>query len=106
MAPMVIGTNPIIQAVTSSSSLLQNSTVSVAPYDMISVFGTNFCPNCTSTQVLTGSPDVVTSTYPTQLQFNSTTKLPQRNFPGRILARYRVCRSMRRCCLPPTRRLI
>ena len=47
--------------------------MSVAPYDMISVFGTNFCPNCTSTQVLTGSPDPVSSTYPTQLQFNSTT---------------------------------
>jgi uncharacterized protein (TIGR03437 family) len=72
-APMTIGNNPIIQAVTSSSSLVQNSTSSVAPFDMISIFGTNFCPNCTSTQVLTGSPDPVTFTYPTQLQFNSTT---------------------------------
>ncbi len=73
MAPIVIGNNPIIQAVTSSSALLQNSTVSIAPYDMISIFGTNFCPNCTSTQVLTGSPDPVSLTYPTKLQFNSTT---------------------------------
>ncbi len=73
VAALAIGNNPIIQAVTSSSALLQNSSVSVAPYDMISIFGTNFCPNCTSTQVLTGSPDPVSLTYPTQLQFNSTT---------------------------------
>jgi uncharacterized protein (TIGR03437 family) len=40
---------------------------------MISIFGTNFCPNCLSTQVLTGSPDPASLAYPTQLQFNSTT---------------------------------
>ncbi len=74
-ATLVIGTNPIIQAVTSSSSLIQGSTVSVAPYDMISIFGANFCPNCTSTQVLTGSPDPVTLTYPTSLAFDSTHSL-------------------------------
>jgi len=68
---MTIGTGPIIQAVTSSSSLLESS-VALAPYDMISIFGTNFCPNCLSTQVLTGSPDPASLTYPTQLQFNTT----------------------------------
>ena len=72
-AAFTIGTNPIIQAITSSSALVQTNSVSVAPFDMISIFGTNFCPNCTSTQVLTGSPDPVTFTYPTLLQFNSTT---------------------------------
>jgi uncharacterized protein (TIGR03437 family) len=74
-ATLVFGTNPIIQAVTSSSSLLQGSTVSVAPYDMISIFGSNFCPNCTSTQVLTSSPNTTTLTYPTSLAFDSTHSL-------------------------------
>lgn len=71
-ATLTIGTNPIIQAVTSSSSLLQGQSVSVAPYDMISIFGANFCPSCTSTQVLTGTPDPVTLTYPAALPFDGS----------------------------------
>ncbi len=74
-ATLTIGTNPIIQAVTSSSSLLQNQSVSIAPYDMISIFGANFCPNCTSTQVLTGTPDPVTLTYQTALPFDGSHSL-------------------------------
>lgn len=72
-ASLIFGTHPIVQAVTSSSSLLESSgTVTVAPYDMISIFGANFCPNCQTNQVLTGAPDPVTLTYPTTLPFTPT----------------------------------
>jgi len=67
-----IGANPIIQAVTSSSALLQNGgTPSIAPYDMISVFGSNFCAQggsgCGSNTILYGTPDPVLQNYPTFL---------------------------------------
>ncbi len=65
---LYFGSYPIIQAVTSSSSLLQGAAVPpVAPYDMISIFGSNFCPDCATTDVLTGSPGAVNLTYPTSL---------------------------------------
>ena len=80
-AQLNFGSNPIISAVTSSSSLLEGSTPTVAPYDMISIFGANFCPNCTTTQVLTNSPDPVTLTYPTSLQYyNATTGVASGNY--------------------------
>jgi uncharacterized protein (TIGR03437 family) len=67
------GTNPIIAGITSSSSLLQTGGVpTLAPYDMISIFGANFCPSCASNQVLTGSPNAVTLTYPASLTFTPT----------------------------------
>ena len=40
---LTIGSNPIISAVTSSSTFVQNSPATVAPFDMISVWGSNFC---------------------------------------------------------------
>ncbi len=43
---IAIGINPIVQAVTSASSYMQAAPpllTSVAPYDIVSVFGTNFC---------------------------------------------------------------
>ncbi len=43
---IAIGINPIVQAVTSASSYMQAAPpllTPVAPYDIISVFGTNFC---------------------------------------------------------------
>ena len=71
---LTIGAGPIIQAVTSSSSLIQFSAPtlpSIAPYDMISLFGANFCSQggtgCASNQILYGSPDPVLQTYPTTL---------------------------------------
>jgi uncharacterized protein (TIGR03437 family) len=45
---------------------------------MISIFGANFCPNCTTSgtgSILTGSPDTVSLTYPTSLPFDSTHSL-------------------------------
>ncbi len=73
-ATLSIGSNPIIQAVTSASSLIQvtpPTVPTIAPYDMISIFGANFCSSggtgCSSSQVLTGSPDPVLLSYPTSL---------------------------------------
>jgi uncharacterized protein (TIGR03437 family) len=65
-----IGSYPIISAVTSSSTLTQVSPPtlpSMATYDMVSIFGSNFCPVCTSTQILYGAPDPVLQAYPTFL---------------------------------------
>ena len=71
---LTIGAGPIVQAVTSSSSLIQFTAPtlpSIAPYDMISLFGANFCSQsgtgCSTNQILYGSPDPVLQTYPTTL---------------------------------------
>ncbi len=73
---LYFGSSPIVQAVVSSSSLLQTGVIpTVAPYDMVSIFGSNFCPNCASSgngSILTGSPDALTLTYPTSLAFTPT----------------------------------
>ncbi|MCX6606133.1 MAG: putative Ig domain-containing protein [Acidobacteria bacterium] len=70
-ATLSIGNNPIVQAVTSASAYLQvnpPSLQTIAPYDMISIFGTNFCTSggtgCSSSQVLYGAADAATLTYP------------------------------------------
>ena len=73
---LAIGSYPIIQAVTSSSALVQASAgviPSVAPYDMVSIFGSNFCPICSSSQVLYGAPDPVLMSYPVTLSPDSGT---------------------------------
>jgi len=73
---LAIGSYPIIQAVTSSSALVQASAgviPSVAPYDMVSIFGSNFCPICSSSQVLYGAPDPVLLSYPVTLSPDSGT---------------------------------
>jgi len=66
-----IGSNPIVDAVTSAASFQQvtSPTVqTVAPYDVLSVFGSNFCSSggrgCASSDVLYGAPDPVTFAYP------------------------------------------
>lgn len=70
-AILSIGNNPIIQGVTSASAYQQVTAPalqSIAPYDMLSVFGTNFCSSggsgCSSSQVLYGVPAPLTLTYP------------------------------------------
>jgi uncharacterized protein (TIGR03437 family) len=80
-----IGSNPIIQSVTSASSFIQVSAPTlplVAPYDMVTLFGTNFCSSggtgCSSTQVLSNTPDPVTLRYGTTLSpdaFSATQRL-------------------------------
>jgi hypothetical protein len=65
-----ISAGPVIQEVTSSSSYQQVSagqTQSIAPYDMISIFGTNFCassqPACDSTVLMPGVLNSATLVY-------------------------------------------
>lgn len=50
-----IGSLPSISEITSASAFIPETTV--APYDIISLFGYNFCPTCTSSQVMLGTPD-------------------------------------------------
>jgi hypothetical protein len=63
-ATLTIGTGPIIQAITSASAFTQvalPANPSVAPYDMLSIFGSNFCSSggtgCGSSQILYGVQD-------------------------------------------------
>lgn len=76
---LTIGNNPIIQAVFSASSFTQvapPSLQTVAPYDMASIFGTNFCSSggtgCSSNQVLYGSPSATVMQYPASLSPDAT----------------------------------
>jgi hypothetical protein len=78
-AVLTIGNNPIIQAVTSSSTLTEvtpPTLPTIAPYDMISLFGANFCSSsgtgCTSSTVLYGTPGSTTETYPATLTPDSS----------------------------------
>jgi uncharacterized protein (TIGR03437 family) len=70
---IVIGVNPIIQSVTNAASFAQATPPALntlAPYDIISLFGTNFCisggTGCTG-QPLYGTAAPTTYAYPTQL---------------------------------------
>src|SRR5581483_10653284 len=70
---LAIGARPVIQSVTSASSYAQPSAPNlptVAPYDMISVFGFNFCTSggtgCGGS-ILYGAPDSTTLRYPVSL---------------------------------------
>jgi uncharacterized protein (TIGR03437 family) len=71
---LTINPNPVIQAITSASAFLEVSPPSaptVAPYDMVSLFGAGLCGfsgnGCASDQVLYGTPDPVTLRYPVAL---------------------------------------
>lgn len=74
-----IGSNPIVQAVTSASSFVQvtpPTLAPIAPYDLISLFGTNFCTSggtgCSSTQVLYSAVDSTTLRFGTTVSPDST----------------------------------
>jgi uncharacterized protein (TIGR03437 family) len=73
---LYFGSAPIIQAVVSSSTLAQSgSTPNLALFDMVSIFGSNFCPNCASSgsnSILTNSPNALSLTYPKSLTFTPT----------------------------------
>ncbi len=67
---ITVANGPIVQGVTSSSSFTEVNPPALptfAPYDMISLFGSNFCASggtgCGSTTVLLGAPDVLTERY-------------------------------------------
>jgi uncharacterized protein (TIGR03437 family) len=66
-ATLNIGVGPIIQGVTSASSFNELVTPTLAPYDMISIFGVDFCSSggtgCSSTQILSNAPSASTQQY-------------------------------------------
>lgn len=71
-ATLSIGSNPIIQGVTSASSYQQVTAPTLqtmAPYDLVSLFGTNFCTSsgtgCSSSQILYSTVDATTLRYGT-----------------------------------------
>ena len=73
-ATLTIGAGPIIQAVTSASAFTEVSagtTPTTSAYDMLSVFGSNFCTSggtgCGSATILSQAPDALTQRYPTSL---------------------------------------
>lgn len=67
-----IGSNPTISAVTSASTFIQVASgyPNVAPYDLVSLFGTNFCSSgatgCSSSTTLSGVPNS-NLIYPTSI---------------------------------------
>lgn len=86
---------PIISQITSASSFVESTTPTVAPYDIISIFGTNFCPLCTGTNsVLLGAPDAVFQRFPIFVSPDGTHKVsvsfskpgtPATALPGYVL---------------------
>ncbi len=71
---LTIGNGPIIQGITSSSAFTEVSGTTlptIAPYDMISIFGANFCSSggtgCGSSTILQNAPDPVYFRYPATL---------------------------------------
>ena len=70
-ATLTISANPIIQAVTSGSTFVQSATPNIATYDIISIFGIDFCSSggtgCSTTTVLYGTVNPVTLTYNTSV---------------------------------------
>jgi large repetitive protein len=78
---LTIGVNPILQAVTSASSYMQATApalTSVSAYDILSIFGTNFCVSggagciAPSPTILYGVTDPVTSRYLASLSPDAT----------------------------------
>jgi uncharacterized protein (TIGR03437 family) len=86
---------PIISQITSASSFVDSATPALAPYDIISIFGTNFCAGCTGTSsVLLGAPDPVFQRFPIFVSPDGTHKVsvsfskpgtPATFLPGYIL---------------------
>lgn len=95
-ATLTIGSGPIIQAVTSASTFTQvtpPALPSIAPYDMLSIFGANFCSSggtgCSSSQILFGNTDPTTLRYPASLSpdpVSSTQRLVTVTFQTHVLS--------------------
>lgn len=70
---------PIISGITSASSYVDaapGTNPTVAPYDIISIFGTNLCPLCIGTNaVLVGAPDTTYYRFPTFLSPDASHKI-------------------------------
>lgn len=100
VATMTIGVTaaPIIYGITSASAYVDTAAGSnpkATPYDIISIFGANFCALCTGTNsVLVGSPDPTYGRFPNYLSPDGTHKIsvlyskpgtPTTNLPGYLL---------------------
>jgi uncharacterized protein (TIGR03437 family) len=96
-SPVTVTAAPIINGITSASSFIDaapGTNPSVAPYDIISIFGNNLCPLCSGTSaVLVGAPDSVYFRFPTSLSPDGSHKVSvtftkpgaTTNLPGYIL---------------------
>jgi uncharacterized protein (TIGR03437 family) len=77
--PLGVTSAPIVSSITSASSFVEaasGTAPNAAPYDILSIFGTNLCPLCTGTNaVLVGAPDPVFFRYPTFLSPDGTHKI-------------------------------
>ena len=75
VANLPVVTTPIITAVTSASTFIESGASAVfAPYDFITIWGTNFCPDCgvsSNPTMLSGVPDSTYFRYPTSLSPDS-----------------------------------
>ncbi len=59
-ANLNVVSTPIIDSVTSASTFIENgASAQFAPYDIVTIFGNNFCPDCggSNPSLLTGTPD-------------------------------------------------
>jgi len=56
-AQFTIGSTPTITELTSASAFVVQQSPIVAPYDIISLFGYNFCPSCPTSYVMLGGPN-------------------------------------------------
>jgi uncharacterized protein (TIGR03437 family) len=64
--PLYVSAKPIIYSITDAAALVEptpGSAPNVAPYEMITIFGSNFCPTCSSPVVAA----TTSSRYPTTL---------------------------------------
>ena len=59
-------TTPIVQSVTNSASFAENTSLQIAPYEMISIFGANFEPSGGAVETNSPSADVY-EVYPTEV---------------------------------------
>ncbi|HTC90751.1 MAG TPA: hypothetical protein VK686_20750 [Bryobacteraceae bacterium] len=76
---LAVTSAPIIANATSASSFVDFAAPRAAPYDIISIFGTNLCPLCNgSNSVLVGAPDAVYSRYPLFLSPDGSAATPHK----------------------------
>lgn len=75
VANLNVVNTPIINSVTSAATFVESgASAQFAPYDMITIFGNNLCPDCggSNPTLLTGVPDSTYYRYPTSVTPDST----------------------------------
>jgi uncharacterized protein (TIGR03437 family) len=80
VANLAVVSTPIIDSVTSASTFIQSgASAQFAPYDFVTIFGTNFCPDCggSNPALLSGVPDGTYFRYPTFLTPDTSTHFLQ-----------------------------